>query len=642
AIGWNTQARILAAADQLGRITVWRMDSEKKTSIRSGSKQLWNVVWDDTGTKLRFADRNYPNGRYHYNRYGGVTHEFDTRRLILREQRVDVEDRPIDLKTPFGVLGFRDAKFNWVRIDEQAVRRLIRGPAVDLNACEELPAEFGTVMSYLSSSYPGVSDEHLFLGTNRGHVVEIAIQRGVSRSVVHRPVRWFLGHTGAVTSLAMSPDRSLLATSSLDGTIRVWSLTPPRITGDLDAKMVGSTVAKFESGGRAYEAGLIPYQDRIIRFDDTTFFGRRRGLVQNKYRPGDRVPITAVNADGQPRTLEIVLQRSPDYAVPLWNLYLDSKGEWVAWTGQGYYAASSQGGKHIGWHINKDRHQVADFYTAEQFGRHLHQRQIVIDTMRLRSAEKATESAMESLTLLAKRPKAIESSSYEAFKAVLPPAISNLRVRQGDASGQPINVTFDVSHHRDRPLREAQLMINGRRVLASRSPVKSVEDPDHEGIMLASFNQSVLVENQIDSVSVRVTDRYGMHDFKNAQAFEWMPSVLESSARSDEELESVLYVLSIGVSQYRNPDMQLQFADRDAREFAKTWADRGRTVFSRVVTRTLMNSDATVDSIEESLDWLRKQSIQPQDLAIVFLAGHGIIDQDGDWYFACVDCDFKQ
>ena len=39
-----------------------------------------------------------------------------------------------------------------------------------------------------------------------------------------KPPLYFLGHAGMVTSLSESPDGRLLATSSTDGTIRLWHL----------------------------------------------------------------------------------------------------------------------------------------------------------------------------------------------------------------------------------------------------------------------------------------------------------------------------------------------------------------------------------------------------------------------------------
>jgi len=88
--------------------------------------------------------------------------------------------------------------------------------------------------------------------------------------------------------------------------------------------------------------------------------------------------------------------------VRLWNvetrenlltLFHGSNGEWVAWTESGHYAASPNGDKMIGWHLNKGVAHAADYITAARLSKSLNRPDIVANTVRLRSVKQALAKA---------------------------------------------------------------------------------------------------------------------------------------------------------------------------------------------------------------------------------------------------------
>ncbi len=84
---------------------------------------------------------------------------------------------------------------------------------------------------------------------------------GALPDVPQRPVRWLSGHLQAVTSLAFSPDGSMLAAGGADGTIRFWKTgsglpygltisTPLRPVRGLAFSADGRTLASWSYDGR--------------------------------------------------------------------------------------------------------------------------------------------------------------------------------------------------------------------------------------------------------------------------------------------------------------------------------------------------------------------------------------------------------
>jgi uncharacterized caspase-like protein/TolB-like protein len=97
---------------------------------------------------------------------------------------------------------------------------------------------------------------------------------------------------------------------------------------------------------------------------------------------------------------------------------------------------------------------------------------------------------------------------------------------------------------------------------------------------------------------------------------------------------SVLYVLAVGVSRYRSADFNLEYADDDARAIAAAFGEqRGGPLYRDVKSLVLTDDEVTRESVLNSMERFLGQG-GPDDVAVIFLAGHGIRDQTtGSYYF---------
>jgi hypothetical protein len=94
-----------------------------------------------------------------------------------------------------------------------------------------------------------------------------------------------------------------------------------------------------------------------------------------------------------------------------------------------------------------------------------------------------------------------------------------------------------------------------------------------------------------------------------------------------------LFALVIGVSNYDDPDMTLNYAAKDARDFAKTLQDQQGAYYDSVETRILTDREVTRLSVIDGLSWLEKMATSPEDVSVVFVAGHGITDEKQTYWF---------
>ncbi|MEO5737144.1 MAG: caspase family protein, partial [Variovorax sp.] len=106
----------------------------------------------------------------------------------------------------------------------------------------------------------------------------------------------------------------------------------------------------------------------------------------------------------------------------------------------------------------------------------------------------------------------------------------------------------------------------------------------------------------------------------------------------DADLRPALYVLAIGVSKYASPDYQLDYAAKDATDFSRVFQQQESQLYRKVEVRLLTDAKAKRDDVLEGLEWIRRQATA-RDVAVVFLAGHGVNDDDGVYYYLPQDAD---
>ncbi|MBN2789660.1 MAG: caspase family protein [Candidatus Delongbacteria bacterium] len=98
-----------------------------------------------------------------------------------------------------------------------------------------------------------------------------------------------------------------------------------------------------------------------------------------------------------------------------------------------------------------------------------------------------------------------------------------------------------------------------------------------------------------------------------------------------------LYVLSIGVSKFTTPEYNLNYASKDAGDIADLFNTDFKQ-FNKIYTKAILDTDGTKENIIDSSDFLKDSKVD--DTVIVFFAGHGLLDDDLNYYYATCDTDF--
>lgn len=88
--------------------------------------------------------------------------------------------------------------------------------------------------------------------------------------------------------------------------------------------------------------------------------------------------------------------------------------------------------------------------------------------------------------------------------------------------------------------------------------------------------------------------------------------------------DAALHILAVGVERYQQPGLGLAHSVADAQSIADEIAARAKSLFKRGVMppRVLKDQDASLAGIEAAFQDM-KQRLQPQDMLVLFFAGHG-------------------
>jgi hypothetical protein len=99
-----------------------------------------------------------------------------------------------------------------------------------------------------------------------------------------------------------------------------------------------------------------------------------------------------------------------------------------------------------------------------------------------------------------------------------------------------------------------------------------------------------------------------------------------------------IYAVALGVSDYGNPDWNLKYAAKDAKDVLAKLKVGSGDQYDEVKELLLTDKEVTKESIAKIKDFLSGATID--DTVLMFVAGHGLLDSNYDYYFGTTDIDF--
>ena len=143
-----------------------------------------------------------------------------------------------------------------------------------------------------------------------------------------------------------------------------------------------------------------------------------------------------------------------------------------------------------------------------------------------------------------------------------------------------------------------------------------------------NVNEKIELSSGNNKIEVSCTNQKGVESYRDL-IFE----------RYDAPVKKDLYILAFGVSKYQNASYNLAYADKDAKDLAKTIEAFKGKGFENVYAKVLTNEQVTTDAIKASKKFVK--NAKPDDTFILFIAGHGMHDKDADatYYYLTSNAD---
>ena len=270
-------------------------------------------------------------------------------------------------------------------------------------------------------------------------------------------------------------------------------------------------------------------------------------------------------------------------------------GRWVAWTPAGYYVASPGGDSLVGWHVNRGPDKAADFFAVGRF-RDVYYRP---DIVRQALDHEAPETPAN-------------------IGDLLPPVVVSLALDGGAKISAPrVTLALSVRAAPGDTLRAIQVRADGRPIAALEGNLADLADG-------ALFELSLTVPRHDSEITVVAEGTRGTVSEAARLSLRWKGGAADKRPN--------LYLLAVGVSRYAAEELRISFAHQDARDFAEILLGQDGRAYGKVHLRVLIDDEASGAALRDGLAWLTREA-RAGDIAALFLAGHGVDDADGRYFF---------
>lgn len=440
-----------------------------------------------------------------------------------------------------------------------------------------------------------------FTSTPKGNVVvasDFSLKMYNSRGQM---LKEFLGHTGGVRSVAVSRDGRYLSSGSEDQSIRLWKLDEkgeaPSMRDVFTDPIWGEYFESLDVDSLTYKQSTKAWQDVISYLQDI----------------GDKTW----------KDIEDVYGSLGETVKPFLNLFISEDGEWVCWTPEGYFTCSSKGADYFGWHVNRGVHQLADFYSADQYFDILYRPEVlsksIVQGRRVREILLEEGERIFDLTRLSRPSAAFFNTNALTF-------------------GSEKKLDFEKGKYYTQS-KDLDLIVD---VYDGGGGVKEINIYQNEKLIIIDDEVESIEDGQMITKTYNVDLVNGRNDFrvvvKNYQKIESRPDYLKVMYDGEIIATSSLYIFSVGINKYKNAAYNLNYAQPDAKSFTKKLIDNGSRMFKSVRKTEIYDTEATKENIIKGFESIVAQA-KPEDVFVFYYAGHGTLDpeQDNEYYLVPTD-----
>ncbi|MDX1652971.1 MAG: caspase family protein [Brumimicrobium sp.] len=415
---------------------------------------------------------------------------------------------------------------------------------------------------------------------------------------VHKTEGMNIFRAGKNASVSYSPDGTKLYLKGIDG-IRAYDLTDfhPLLT------------TKLKMPGRPYS--LNTPHDFMVGFDENTGYIEHLNSHELISFPTNRALINAV--DASPRGYIGIGLKNGEFRLidtktgQLLATFVGEKENTIIKTNDNFYKVNKDGFELVSFRIGRKA------YPFEQFDAYYNRPDLVLKSLKCPDEEyvELYKNAHD------RRLKKLNISSDETpdFKALPKLTIANRANIPFSQSESVLKLKLNAESQK-HPLSKIRITINNVPVeMKTVSGTKTEQEINLE--LIAGLNK----------INVYVIDAGRQESLAE--------SVTVNCSRND---KPDLYLITIGTSKYKDARFNLNYAAKDAIDLNKLFTSYNQGNFAEINSLTLTNEEVRKESFGKLKEFLALA--KRNDQVIFYIAGHGVLDADYDYYYGTHDIDF--
>jgi len=406
--------------------------------------------------------------------------------------------------------------------------------------------------------------------------------------------RNMIGHTNIVSDVCFSPDGSHMVTASHDGKVKVWDFLSGMLLNKLSSHTSGVYAVAYHPEGKYIVSGS---NDRTIQIWDPS-----SSEVLHTLR-GHSGAITSLQISADAKHL---VSCSIDGEVKVWDLhnfkelytYIQvDRDNWLAKNSQGYFDGSSSALKHINYVSGLDVINVGSLF----------EKYYSPGLIRRIQQGDSFENNLSSIHSLIKEVPLVELSISNKESAIDFAASDSIV-----AYNKSISLAIQAQDE-SGGIDELRIYNNGKLVehLKYANASRRAGEKQEETITIPVSEG----ENNITAIAF------------NQDRTESQPAAL-TVHYDGLETDVDLFIIAVGINDYKNPAYQLSYAIDDAKAYARLIKKNSVGIFNSVEEVFVKNDAADKKGIQDAFATVAKKA-GPEDVFIFYFAGHGAMSSGG-------------
>ena len=290
--------------------------------------------------------------------------------------------------------------------------------------------------------------------------------------------------------------------------------------------------------------------------------------------------------------------------------------DWLIFNKAGYWECSRNGGKFI------TMAKGLFTYGIDQMAVKYNRPDLIYED--LGSKEKARLDHYKAL--YEKRLKKLGLTEKDLKSQAEPPEVT---IDEYELKGDKANLKFSIKQSVNKVI-SYNIFVNEVPVygpLGKQLTVKPVNN-------IYKISEDVFLTPDENKIEISAMDSTGLESYRAAVKIRFNPGRVEGYKPAD------LYFIGFGVSKYKDQNLNLKYADKDARDL-KNIFDRMKANYDKVYCYTFTNEQVTKDNIINAKKLV--ENAKENDTFVLFIAGHGVHDTgpEAKYYYILYDTDIN-